>query len=194
MFRVIFVLCAIPMTIAAEWGESHANGDRQDNSSESRQWGETVDGQAVSIGTNKASFDPGEAICLNIVFRNVGQRDLNITEVGAPMDYRIKVLLASGKEAPMTLLGKRAVAGFESAARNIFVLQPGKETHTQFRLDRIFDFSLDGKYTIVVDRYVWHMGRDEKEVTKTVVTSNRITISTSDPGPPFKRLFRDERW
>jgi hypothetical protein len=68
-----------------------------------REWGEAVQGQAISIATAKPVYAVGERITLNIQFKNVSSSDVKAV-VTNPLDaYEITVILPTCKEAPHTL-------------------------------------------------------------------------------------------
>ena len=72
-------------------------------------WGDEVEGQALSITTEKAAYAPAERIVLNVCFKNVGRRDVEVVIMDPRRIYHIDVLLPDGKPAPLTLFGKGSI-------------------------------------------------------------------------------------
>lgn len=183
-------LCAAQLTFAC-WLVAGASVTGEPTAQRAeKEWGPSVGGMAVSIAADKAAYDPGERIRLSVRCKNVGQKAITVMEYGPPMDHRLLVSSSNGQPVPMTLLGKRAVRDYEPAARNFFELKPGEESVAEFELDRIFDLSVHGAYTVTVDRYLWNEDRVANRLTKTVVGANRIDFKIRDPGPPFMRKWK----
>ena len=139
--------------------------------------GTIVEGQSLSISTQKAAYAPGERIVLKACFQNVGNKDMKATEAFFPTIYHLDVLLPNGKPAPMTLFGKQAIelAGF-GADTEMVTLKPGEETCDEIELSRLFDFTLAGKYTVSAQRVVPVNSRLK-------VTSNKLEITVDESLP-----------
>ena len=154
-----------------------------------RAWGKTVEGQAVSIATEKASYAPGERIVLNIRFKNFGNTELRVRTMDSLYMYDVAVSLVGGThrdavfdgehgpvraipesgKVPHTLFGKIRLEPAKGEAPSPSVLKPGQYRSVAVDLTRLFDFSLEGKYVVSVQgpvfkdgMFLWTDGRFQR--------------------------------
>ena len=140
-----------------------------------REWGEAVEGQAISISSEKATYAPGERIVATLSIKNAGRQDVDVTTAAFLMLYDITVLLPDGKEAPLTLFGKRVTESSRSGGSvSSQVLKPGEQISLEFDLSTLFDFSLDGKYTVWARRIVGKSAASKKPL---MPSSNKVAIT-----------------
>ena len=119
-----------------------------------RAWGIPLNGQALSITTDKKTYAPLEPIILTIFFKNVGQKPVRVTEDNAFLnDYDIKVRQPDNDVCPWTAYGRRKHEVMTTATRG-FNLEPGGERICILPLNRLFDMTRDAVYTIMVGRNV----------------------------------------
>ncbi len=88
-------------------------------------------------------------------------------------DYRLKVIGPDGKES-LTEYGKRQ-RGVALGRFTPYLLGPGKEDVGYFNLGRLFDFSVDGKYKISVERMV-----DDPDWLHVTPASAKIEITVDE--------------
>jgi hypothetical protein len=164
------------------------NGFSSDNDESKRKWGTAIENQAISIITNETNYAPGDTIILNIVFKNVGNMDIKTVNRHPLAMYNITVLLPKGvllqrdntikeiKESPLTLYGQRMNDNLNAInMRSIIILEPGDQICDNLELSRIYDFTLEGKYTIIVNKEIWKRD-NEKEFTTVISNKLEITI------------------
>jgi hypothetical protein len=70
--------------------------------------------------------------------------------------YLLTALCSDGKPTPLTLYGKDAIK--PDGTKNLGKLGPGEEMCDELVLNRLFDFTLSGVYTVSVQRPVWKAG------------------------------------
>jgi hypothetical protein len=138
-----------------------------------RSWGGPVYGQAISISTEKPAYPPSERIVLNICLKNTGAVPVRFPTGDPLLEYRIKVLLPNGKEAPTTLRGRQRFS-IGTGGSGSSVLRPGRSREMRIDLTRLFDFSLPGTYTISVERTL--LGPVSVEAPPRVAKSNQIKV------------------
>jgi hypothetical protein len=163
-------------------------------------FGSTVDGCALGISTDKDSYKPREPIMLAICCSNAGSGSLEIAPLGLLGQYKISAALPEGFRyermrlgsatrkppltlAPLTLAGEREATN--TAWRGILgrQLQPGEAGTVLVHLDRLLDFSMEGKYTLTVERLVAPAapGTEGRKVT-----SNEIVVQVEHWHGPVK--------
>jgi hypothetical protein len=153
-------------------------GPRSETGKRVRQtWGKAVEGQAVSISSEKMAYAPGERILLHVRFKNVGRKEVRVLRAHSLALYKVSLLLPDGKAAPWTLFGKRQLDGSGEGSRDVDILKVGEESRVELELTRLFDLSLDGKYTVSVERAVWvdHVVRSALKAT-----SNKLEITIDE--------------
>lgn len=143
-----------------------------------RVWGKPVEGQRLSISAEKRTYCPGERIFLNICFQNVGQTDVEITVCRPLGVFEINVLLPEGKPAPFTLKGKRSYDNSSMGSMSARVVKPQEQICTDIELNRLFDMTLNGKYSVTVRRIVWKAGVFQRNL-KAVSNTLEITVDES---------------
>ena len=117
---------------------------------------------SIRIGTEKSSYAVGEPVVMRIVDKNEG-KEVERTPLYNPhnqIKYKIKVSLcrsgssdssASGKEteAPLTTFGKEH-GGVHRGSVFGLDLKPGEEYTSKVYLNRLYDMTMAGKYTVVL--------------------------------------------
>jgi hypothetical protein len=158
------------------FAQTEANSDSKNEQVGKRRWGRTVEGQALSIMTNKNKYAPLELILLDVVLKNVAKVDIYYINGAHPFDmYTVKVLLPDGKEAPYTRFGNHlSQRRNHQPATTSSVLKPGKQVSDSIELTRLYDMSLSGDYTISLQRQLW---RGDAIDPKLKIESNSITIT-----------------
>jgi hypothetical protein len=180
-FSWIIVFCSPLVVLSQSFSESVKEKKKE------REWGKTVEGQAISIRSDKAAYAPEERIKLSITYKNLGQTPVKASRFWDNFNnFEIKVILADGKKAILTAYGKhcdenRRVGG---GSASVFTLEPGKEFTIELPISRCFDFSLEEKYTIVVQREIASSKNPKKLET---VASNKLEITIDE------KLSKDEK-
>jgi len=144
-----------------------------------RMWGDASEGQAISVLTNKNRYVRGERILLDVSCRNVGQESVRVGLTSPLQMYHVTVLLPDSKKAPFTLYGKQVFENSKHSSLFVADLKPGQQKHSELELRRLYDFSLDGKYTVRVHMTVLKGGRGPETVK---ITSNTIEFTVESAG------------
>jgi hypothetical protein len=167
---------------------SAETGQRQDTDiKETRKWGAATADLALSILPDKRAYYPGERIILNLSLMNVGKSDLK-TALYAPLGtYEITVFDEKGKPVPLTVDGARLVRTGKSGSMTMSRLRAGQQLAVDLPLNRIFDFSADGKYQISARKSGPPPSRDP------VVTSNSVEITVDESLDPNPHLFEYQK-
>jgi hypothetical protein len=114
-----------------------------------REWGETVEGLALSIREIRKQ-DPGELATISVVMRNNGPQPRKFTMPGWLFFYEMEVVAADGSRVGLTPYGSRLMKQ-ERAAENIqFALGPGEATETDLPLATLYDLRARGSYRVRV--------------------------------------------
>jgi hypothetical protein len=181
---ISYIIISIIMLVIGIMQVDNIIGNDNDDK---REWGMPIESQSISIKTNKTIYAPEEPINLNVAYKNVGHDDVKYG-IRAPLAiYEINVYLPSGiyfiegdalkekKESPLTLYGRKLQDNSNLiVSQSNKIIKPGEQRTDELELSRIYDFSLDGKYTIIVKKKI-RKHDNEKEIT--TVTSNKLEIT-----------------
>jgi hypothetical protein len=173
---------------------------------EARPWGAQVSGQALSISTDKQTYEAGERIVLDVRLRNFGSAGVGIVcglGPAANEEYNVVIVesphmpgvdehgipfVPPGGVVPLTLYGRRAFDRGGGSSGGIGTLRPGTEKSHTLDLTHLFDMSLDGKYRISMSRYVWGIPRTEPPKKATSNTIELTVKYTPFAGPAVRKL------
>ena len=95
----------------------------------------------------------GSAVPLKIKVQNESKKNLNSWEKGKYWDYDLKLLDSKGRPVPLTQFGKVVYGGarnFGSGQEKRFAA--GKQVEETLNLIRVFDLSMEGEYTLSINR------------------------------------------
>src|SRR5262245_56599058 len=102
-----------------------------------RSWGPTVEGQSLSIKTEKHAYAPGVPITLDVRLRNVSHEDVTVVGGFPTSTYRVSIVFEDKDDVPLTLWRDGAVHPARADA-GVYRLKPGQERRTEIELDRLF--------------------------------------------------------
>jgi hypothetical protein len=149
-----------------------------------RKWGEPVEGQALSISTERLVFTSGDRISLNIRVRNVKDQKVEVNYdayMRPQFIFSVQVKFSDGRPVPLTQQGQkelRAEAERGMGSGRGVALRPGEETNFgDVVLTRLYDLTLAGKYTVSAKMKVLKPG---DEFAKTDALSNNLEFTVSD--------------
>ncbi len=167
---VLTGMCLIILVSALTAGE--ANNDEKQKEA----WGPKVAGCRLSVTVDQMSYHVSAPISLQITIKNGGKERVSITRSDWMLVYDFDFRLPNGDPVPMTLEGRRqeSIAGMTSVAK---ALEPGGvESDTIPILNRLYDMSLTGEYTLTVKRRFYPAGAECWKDDWEEVTSNTIKI------------------
>jgi hypothetical protein len=151
---------------------AHGAPGRGEKKPDARKWGQAINEQMISIATDKDRFAPGDRIVLSVLYRNAGNRDVHVADIWGGSRYTYDVRRA-GKRVPLTQFGE--VYGDLPAGSAGGDLGAGQQVGFSINLGRILDFTLAGRYTIIVKKPMFP--RDPKTP---VLTSNEVVIEVDE--------------
>ncbi len=124
----------------------------------------------------KDLFKPGEPIILKVILKNISKKTHTIVVSGPERDYDIIVKDNKGAIVPLTKYGKRLMDNkgeFRAIGKKI---KSQKEIQINLLINRIYDMTISGTYSIKVERFVLEQNR--KKFAK--VISNTVKIKVAD--------------
>jgi hypothetical protein len=138
---------------------------------------------SLTVSVSQTTFKAGSEIAAKIVLWNKSTQAIPVAVdfyPGAEADYRAEVLGSDGKPAPRTEYGRKfALGGFNSSVGNavlgplgskaLFDEPDGDKITSTMVINKLFDLSKPGKYSVQVSREV---GK-----ANTLVKSNIITVT-----------------
>jgi hypothetical protein len=159
------LLCIFCLSLASFAGSAKPGDDTVT-------WGSTVEGCRIGVNANKTTYDAAEPIRLVIVLQNQSRPELSESEGSFP--YNISIIAPnSNKPAPLTSWGQWLMNPFKIGSSSQQTLTPGDSLTDKLILNRAYDMTMDGTYTIRVSRAI----RSETDPKASVwVSSNPITI------------------
>jgi hypothetical protein len=160
----IAVVESLPVDSASEGSKGGKGAEKT--------WGSAIEGQTVSIATDKADLAMGQPVILHICFKNVGQQNVKAAQKDPLGTYFITVLARDGKQAPLTFYGRKAIK--RNDANNLEKLTPGESVCDEVVLNRLFDFTYSGVYKVSVKRAIWKDGALSSTLK---ATSNELQIT-----------------
>jgi hypothetical protein len=142
------VLLACPTLALAEPITEPAN-----DLTRGRQWGNATEGLALSIAAEKQRYAPGEHIVLNVLLKNSGESEVLLWDNYVLVDYRTTVLGPDDRRRPLRLDGRvvneENLWGISSTSHK---LRPREINCVELVMDRLYDFTQEGRYVISVER------------------------------------------
>lgn len=145
---VIVMLVSVLGTATAVFGDSRRDGQPPAES------GATREGCRLSAAADRSSYAFGQPIIIRLTTENAGTKAVSVFW-SYPMEvYRFEIRNADGKTVPLTLEGERlaSLGGFSMA---VVPLEPGDpKVDVVPMLNRWYDMTLQGDYTVVVHRRV----------------------------------------
>jgi len=120
----------------------------------------------------------GLAIPLTGVLKNQGNDKVQVF-TGAGEKLKVKVVNASGKQIPLTLYGQQFYPkGPTVGSAGVKVLSPTESLKEELDLQRIFDLTIAGTYTLSVSRNVILPSGE-----RVVLEIGKLSFKVSDPTP-----------
>jgi hypothetical protein len=157
---------------------THALQGPQDQPAVQAVWGPETEGYRLSIGTDKTEYAAGETIRLFVRLQNVGREAVGVLRGMSPLRYHSFEILAPNKSrAPLTLYGVQETTNPSIRHRVGKTLMSGEVDEDVIHLNRCFDMTLAGEYSVKASTKVIARKDSQKLVT---VTSLPITITVKD--------------
>jgi hypothetical protein len=136
----------------------------------------TPKGLQLVARTEKATFSTGEPILLSVFARNNGRRALFIVDTYHPeWDTKFDVRNEAGESVALTEDGKRltkTIAIFRQARVEIY---QGDEVQKDFVINRLFEMTAPGPYSITVKRSFCVTGTDVFRVANSNIV--KVTVA-----------------
>jgi len=113
-----------------------------------RIWGRSESGCLLSISVPDTQIQGGRGVELRIIFRNDGQNEVIFPRISNWFDYKYNVLYEDDQVVSLTKFGEIYIRAISSGSRAIRTISPGSEVHTELLINRLYDMSLPGRYTL----------------------------------------------
>jgi len=128
----------------------------------------------ITIVAAQNSVNAGDPIEITVTMKNMSEHDITMVAVGsnskAELNYEIITRDKNGEMLNKTIYGK-GLKGGVAGSRKLFTLKPGAEITETSNINKLYDFSMPGEYTIQVERKL------PASEGKGTVKSNTITIT-----------------
>ena len=116
-------------------------------------WGEIIDGVQLGICLKKDRFPVCEPVHLVIMLKNVGKDPVKYAETYPEQDYSLLVTDKNGKVVPLTRYGARLSKNVGEVLRRVVkTLGPNGEARVELLVNRLYDMTEAGAYSITVTR------------------------------------------
>ena len=130
----------------------------------------------ITISTQQSNVMAGDPIKIAIRMKNISKHDITMAAVGsnsqAELNYEIIARDKNGGMLYETIYRKgikRGVAG----SRKLFTLKPGEEITEKANVNKLYDLSMPGEYTIQVEKEL------PPSEGKGMIKSNTITVTVT---------------
>ena len=164
-------------------GSPEAKAGQGNGAEEKRAWGKPVEGQSLSIATEKSIYAINEDIVVSMRLKNVGRgvvvdpRQVRVTHKA--WEYCFNVVRQSGETVPMTELGRawfdpNTLPMPERRFGGRCVLKPGGFFGRDVMLDWYFEMGRPGRYIVQAK---WKVVADGGRLSLLQVLSNKLEDS-----------------
>ena len=150
-----------------------------------RPWGPRSGRLQLSIASDRARYEVGETIEVTVVLKNVSEYSTELKRMKGVPTYSMEVLapgaswLGWRQKSALTPLGEETM-DLRRATGTVGVdLAPGRESSEKYEINRLFEMSAPGEYSVTLQCRQPTTGIAEggKEHPMVEVTSNTITIA-----------------
>jgi hypothetical protein len=141
---------------------------------------------SLTISLPQSVVKSASKVELDITKKNISEHDLMCeTVVGtAEEDYDVIATDGEGKPAVETKYGRKihGKEPYKGTSRSSFIrtLKPGEEVQEHLFVNRIYDLSQPGKFTIQVQVPIYANDADAKSHRPTYVKSNAVTVTITN--------------
>lgn len=137
------------------------------------EWGPETRGCRFAVTSERQQYRFDQPVRLRLVLENTSESPVSIVRTNLMAVYRFDVRLPDGNPAPLTLEGRRQ-RELPTDERSIVTMEHGQsDSGGVAMLNRLYDMSLRGEYTVTVYRHVFPPGENTKPVQ---VRSNTLKI------------------
>lgn len=126
-------------------------------------WGEKSAGVHIALTISRATYAISEGIECRVQIQNTGESDFSFEVLPLFRTFTFEVKNAKGETVELTAYGKKIVSASDEGETMRMQLKKGESYSCQvFHLERIYDFSQDGEYTIAVSLSLPRESPDKK--------------------------------
>jgi hypothetical protein len=109
----------------------------------------------VMLASMPAASIAGSTIHLKLTVENKSKEDIMYYTRTKYFDYGLTLVDSKGKSVPLTKLGKIVYGDARRfGSRRVEILKAEKSMEVTITLSRVFDLSLEGEYTLTINRVV----------------------------------------
>jgi hypothetical protein len=134
--------------------------------------GQEKAGAVLTIGFSRLAFGPCEQIWVSVTVTNVSEVEIECGPTGLDWSDRFEVLDVTDKPAPLTTFGQFYSVMDTAGSHVLHRAKPGASYREWSLLNRTFDLTFGGKFTVVGKRNVHNMGTGERAM----IYSGKATI------------------
>ncbi len=154
------------------WPVAYAQSEGTANDAKAPSTGREVEGFTLSLSSNQTTYKPGEMIKAQVVLTNVSTEKVTFS-MGSEMEkFHFEVVLPNKEVAPLTLYGKKLQRVPMFSYKTAY-LPPEETIDVEFPMNRLFDMTLSGNYTIKIVTSV-SVRADREKLAE--VSSNSIQV------------------
>lgn len=156
-----------------------------------------VKGLEMSIGLDQGAYRADEPARLEVFIKNTAEEEVSLGMSASDLSSFDLVVqytgggMAQGGRAPLTRYGAQVLSDF-AAAKNVPIrLKSGEQSRYQFPLNRMYDMSVSGTYSVTARRYVPGQARydgagqpmtlDPKAKPPEELISNELSVEITEP-------------
>lgn len=137
--------------------------------------GMVSEGFQLSAQLEKEWVGPCEPVILIVTLKNVSEKVLSLADSRPERDYEIVVKDEQGEETPLTTYGKNLMDSAGVFRRVLLKMNAGQELQNRLLINRIYDMSISGTYSIIVKRNVFR--QDGKGFAEVISNTIKVEIT-----------------
>jgi hypothetical protein len=111
-------------------------------------WGRSAGYCRLSISVPNTQIQGGRAVELSLIFRNDSQNEVIFPRISNWFDYKYNIVYEDNQAVPLTKFGEIYIRTLSSGSFAFKTIFPGNETNTEVLINRLYDMSLPGHYTL----------------------------------------------
>ena len=140
-----------------------------------RKWGPISQGFELSIVSDKEIYHAGDHVILSLLLHNASKTPAAFIHRDKERDFPLDIVSSDGKIVPLTKYGKhlQETANFVISSSKV-ELSPRDAIEYSLQLDKIYDVSREGTYTVTAKRMV---SKEDDRRRAAEIKSNTVHIT-----------------
>lgn len=132
-------------------------------------------GIQLTVRTEKESFDSDEVVLLLLSVRNTTRRAVFLVETYSAREYKFDVKNEKGEDVLLTEEGQHLLTNNAVYRSGPLTIEPGEEKQHNVSINRIYDMTAPGTYSVTVRRKIFKMSG--KLFTEAISNTLKVTIA-----------------